>query len=106
MAKFRHAAIAILTVCAVGWSSGVASATSITLSPKVNHPKGKVDVSGTGFGANENVDIYFDKKDEATAVTDGKGDFSNTKITVPKNALPGKHKIKAVGESDGLTAHK
>src|SRR5205814_5117047 len=82
------------------------SAATIKVSPNVDHPTAKVKVSGTGFAAHENVDIYFDKKDEATAVTDGSGNFSDAKIKVPANAIPGKHKITAIGQSDGVNARK
>ncbi len=62
-------------------------------------------MSGTGFGATEDVLITFDTKQVGMGTTDGTGSFT-AKIKVPKGATPGNHKVKATGQSSGLTASK
>jgi outer membrane protein assembly factor BamB len=77
--------------------SGIASAApSITLSKNVGPPTSKILVSGVGFEPNVGVDIYFDTQDEALVVTDGKGEFSDSKIHAPRSARPGKHWVTAL----------
>jgi hypothetical protein len=59
---------------------GIASATpSITLSKKSGPPTSGILVSGRGFEPNVGVDIFFDTKDEALVITNGKGGFDNAK---------------------------
>src|SRR5437016_1342407 len=67
----------------IGWVAGLAvaltgiAATSafatpaITLTPLAGHPKSTPQVSGTGFGAGEAVDLYFDTTDAVLEFTDG-----------------------------------
>jgi hypothetical protein len=64
--------------------SAIANATpSITLSQVKGPPTTRFLVSGTGWGLNTTVDIYFDKQREAFAVTDAGGVFSNVPIYAP-----------------------
>lgn len=77
------------------------AAPSITLSQMKGPPTTKILVSGTGWGQNTTVDIYFDKLREAFAVTDGSGIFSNVPIYAPGEAQPGKHLITAVETKNG-----
>jgi outer membrane protein assembly factor BamB len=87
--------------------AGRAAATAgpkITLSSKSGPPTGTVTVSGTGFGANETVDIYFDTTDEALASTNATGKFSGTAIAVPSSAQPGTHYVTADGRHTGRSA--
>src|SRR5580704_2477560 len=77
--------------------SGIASAApSITLSKKSGPPTSKILVSGRGFEPNVGVDIYFDTKDKALVVTNGKGEFRDAKIHAPRNAYPGEHWVTAL----------
>jgi outer membrane protein assembly factor BamB len=76
----------------------------ITLSAKTGPPTGTVRVSGSGFGANETVDIYFDTTDEALASTNGSGKFSGIAIAVPATAQPGTHYVTADGRHTGRSA--
>jgi outer membrane protein assembly factor BamB len=79
---------------------------SITLSKKSGPPTSRILVSGRGFNPNVGLDIYFDSKKEALVVTDDKGGFENARIQAPRNALPGKHWVKALEGSFGNGAHE
>ena len=103
--------IALVVACgaglvapAAGSISAAAAAPGITLSPKTGPPTSQVMVSGTGFGAFEAVDIYFDTTDEALASTGADGSFSGITISVPGSAVPGTHFITGVGRHSGLSA--
>jgi outer membrane protein assembly factor BamB len=61
-------------------------------------------VSGTGFGADQVVDIYFDTQDEALASTGPGGAFHGIGIGVPASAVPGTHYVTAVRRSSGASA--
>jgi outer membrane protein assembly factor BamB len=76
----------------------------IKLSATTGPPTGTVKVSGTGFGAYETVDIYFDTTDEALASTNGSGKFSGSAISVPAPAQPGTHYVTADGRHTGRSA--
>ena len=53
----------------------------------------------TGFEPNVEVDVYFDTKDEALAVTDASGSFSGIAVVASSSALPGMHWLSAVERS-------
>ena len=79
---------------------GLASAApSITLSKKTGPPTSRILVSGRGFAPNGVVDIYFDTKDEAVAIANSAGSFSQIAIPAPASALPGDHWVSAVERS-------
>ena len=71
------------------------AAPSITLSKKTGPPTSEILVSGSGFEPSVGVDIYFDTKDEALVVTDGKGEFNDAVVYALRSALPGKHWVTA-----------
>jgi len=77
---------------------------SITVSSASNPPNTTIFVSGSGFSAGADVDIYFDTTDLALAVTDGTGSFSQIALRVPASALPGEHMVSAVDRSTGASA--
>jgi len=74
----------------------------ITLSVSSGPPTTKLLVSGSGFDPYSAVDVYFDTKDLALAVTDGSGSFGQIGITVPGSAKPGGHWITGVERHTGL----
>src|ERR1700722_2755876 len=85
--------------------SGLASATpSITLSRKTGPPTSRILVSGRGFGANVIVDIYVGPTYRTQCVTDKDGNFSDIRISVPRESRPGIHSIRAVQQPSGGTA--
>jgi len=86
---------------------GIAAATpSITLSKKSGPPTSRILVSGRGFEPNVGVDIYFDTKDEALVVTDGKGEFDNAKAYAPRSAHPGQHWVTALERNNDKGAQE
>jgi outer membrane protein assembly factor BamB len=77
------------------------AAPALTVTPGVGHPKTATQVSGSGLTASEAVDVYFDTTDEFLAVTNSTGSFAANTLTIPKDALPGRHWITAVGRKTG-----
>ncbi len=76
---------------------GIANAApSINLSKKSGPPTSKILVSGRGFEPNVGVDIFFDTKDKALVVTNGKGEFHDAGIYAPRSARPGDHWVTAL----------
>src|SRR5580700_3000692 len=77
---------------------------TVSISPRIGPPTLEVRVSGSGFGADAAIDIYFDTTDEALALANGSGAFSEIAITVPASATPGAHFVSAVQRSSGTGA--
>ena len=75
---------------------------AVAVSPKSGPPTEKAAVSGTGFAADEAVDIYFDTTDLALATTGTGGSFTAIRLTIPASAVPGAHWITGVGRTSGL----
>jgi len=75
---------------------------TVTLSVSSGPPTTKLLVSGSGYDPYSAVDVYFDTKDEALAVTDGSGAFGKIGITVPGSAKPGGHRVTGVERHTGL----
>src|ERR1039458_1179537 len=98
----RCAAAALVLVAAL--ASTALAQPAVTVSPTAGPPTDKVTVGGTGFGASEAVDIYFDKTDRALATAQPSGSFSGISLTVPASATPGPHWITGVGRHSGLAA--
>ena len=92
--------------CSAGilWLTASSFSQSITVSPASNPPNTTTLVSGSGFSAGADVDIYFDTTDLALAVTDDTGSFSQIALRVPASALPGEHTVSAVERSTGARA--
>lgn len=59
-------------------------------------------VSGSGFGAGEGVEIFFDITGAVLAGADGAGSFGPISVIVPAAATPGSHWISAQGRQSGL----
>jgi outer membrane protein assembly factor BamB len=98
---FSFLLVACLLFC------GIARAVpSITLSKKSGPPTSRILVSGRGFGPNVGVDIYFDTKDKALVITDGKGEFGDVGIHAPRTAYPGRHWVTALQRNDDKGAQE
>ena len=69
---------------------------AVSLSPKDGPPTTKLRVSGSGFTPYAQIDIYFDTQDEALAVANGAGAFSQIVIQAPASAVSGSHWVSAV----------
>lgn len=94
---------AIMSCLAV---SPAPAATTAVIKPLAGHPKIEVHVAGRGFGAGEAVDIYFDTTDMLLAVANKKGRVVDHVLSVPSDAVPGKHWISLIGRRDGDAAQK
>jgi outer membrane protein assembly factor BamB len=93
--------VAYLLLC------GIASAApSITLSKKSGPPTSKILVSGRGFKSHVGVDIFFNTKDKALVVTNGKGEFHDATVHAPRSARPGEHWITALERNNDKGAQK
>ena len=90
-----------LAACAPSLALGL---TVVHLSTKTDHPAAKVRVDGSGYAANEDVDVYWDTTDVLLAVTNSTGSFSWHNFQVPVNATPGQHWVTATGRTSGDTA--
>jgi subtilisin family serine protease len=86
-----------------GQSYPVNVAACVKLDKKSGAAGTSVKVTGSGYGASEIVDVFFDSKlvDTVTAGADGK--FTST-VKVPKSAAKGKHLMKASGQTSGIAA--
>jgi outer membrane protein assembly factor BamB len=102
------------TVAVVGASSGAVTkntytiATGLSSNPATTTPGASVTVAGSGFQANEQVNIYLDSTSGtllATATADVNGNISQA-VTIPASAAPGSHSLIGVGKtsSTSLTA--
>jgi thermitase len=78
-------------------------AACITLNPTSGPPGTSVKVTGTGYGASEIVDVFFDQKMVATINANSQGQVSTT-ITVPNYASKGKHHVTASGQTSGVAS--
>ena len=63
-------------------------------------------MSGRGFKPNVGVDIFFDTKDEALVVTNGKGEFDKAGIHAPRSVRPGEHWVTALERNNDKGAQK
>ncbi|HTQ53140.1 MAG TPA: PQQ-binding-like beta-propeller repeat protein [Bryobacteraceae bacterium] len=101
----RQPAVVTVLFCAALASTALAQPL-ISANPQAGPPTDKVAVRGTGFSADEAVDIYFDTTDLALAATSPAGAFSSVSISVPASAAPGTHWITGVGRMSGLAAQR
>jgi len=83
--------------------SARAASPGISLSITSGPPTSLVNVTGSGFGVYETVELSFDSHPISAATTNSSGAFTK-KITIPAAALPGVHTIQAVGQESGLSA--
>src|SRR5580700_2008554 len=88
--------LTFLSIACLLFTAIARAAPSITLSKKSGPPTSGILVSGRGFEPNVGVDIYFDTKDEALVITNGKGEFNNAKAYAPRSARPGQHWLTAL----------
>jgi outer membrane protein assembly factor BamB len=90
-----------ISVTASGLTSTSVTNFTVTLglglSVAFGPPTTNLLVKGSGFGANEPVDLYFDTVDLALVSADDNGNFANANLQVPASATPGNHTITAIG---------
>ena len=98
--------IAFLFVACLLLCGTASAAPSISLSKKSGPPTSKILVSGRGFEPNVGVDVFFDTKDKALVVTNGKGEFHDVGIYAPRSARPGEHWITALERNNDKGAQQ
>jgi hypothetical protein len=81
------------------------AALTLAVSPSSASPTVAVTATGSGFNAQEAVDVYFDTSDLSLGATSATGAFSCT-LKVPSIAAPGTHWITAIGRRSGLAVQK
>ena len=92
--------IIVLGMLALASTQSAATAT-LKLSPSAGAPSSNITASGTGFGANESVQILFDSTNVGTATTSSSGAFTKV-VQVPRTASPGAHTVQATGLTSGI----
>src|SRR5262245_36916685 len=105
----RRATFALLVglaIAVLAFAPSTFAAPGVSLSKALGTPTTTSTDSGSGFGANEAVDVYFDLAQQVFAVTDGTGAFPATTLTVPASAVPGGHWVTAKGEASHLAVQK
>src|SRR4051794_37209546 len=98
LARFAWALAALLLSI-----DGAAAAPAITLTSAGGPPKTPLTVSGSGFGANQLIDVYFDTIDKCLTASNAAGAFS-CPVKVPRDAQPQYHWFTAAQRSSGLAA--
>jgi len=101
LALLACATIALLVSPAATVSAALQA--TIVLSKTSGPPGSKTTVQGSGYQANELVDVFEDTSLITTTPADGSGAFSVT-IKIQTFFGPGDIQIKGVGESSGLSA--
>ena len=102
-AAFAAASVAFSLATLSMQAAGAATA-SISVTPGFGPPTSLLKVSGSGFQANEPVDIYFDAADESRVTANGSGAFPQTGLYIPTPAAPGQHWITAVGQASAASS--
>jgi hypothetical protein len=95
--------LGILLLILVPTTGSASIQATIQLSKRSGPPGTKLTVRGSGYQANELVDIFEDTLLVKTANADGSGDFSAL-IKIRRVFGPGPLPIQAVGESSGFSA--
>lgn len=110
--SLKHLAIGVLVplmtlsaIAAGGHVTASAASAAITLKPSSGPPTSTTVVSGSGFGAGELVDVYFDTTDTLLASASSTGTFK-VKLHVPASAQPGDHYVTAAGRTSALSAQR
>jgi outer membrane protein assembly factor BamB len=78
-------------------------AQTLTSLPVSGHPGLSVNLTGTGFGTSEAVDVYVDTTDTVLSVSSATGTLA-VSLTVPASEQPGVHYLTAVGRHSGSAA--
>src|SRR5665213_2962062 len=93
--------LGLVMLFAVAAAFPASASPSVALSPKTNHPGSTTKVSGSGFGLNKTIDLYWDTADELLVTSDSNGAFSSKSISVPTDSPPGVHWVTASERDNG-----
>jgi hypothetical protein len=102
----RLALAMLFAISVAGLANPGLAAPVVTLNTASGHPTAEVKISGSGFGANKAIDIYFDTTDEMLAFSNSSGAFSNIQIKTPVDAGPGTHWVSALERDNGSGAQR
>jgi outer membrane protein assembly factor BamB len=103
MSLIKCAVLAAVSTLAL---PGIAlAAPAVTLSPAVGPPTTRLTATGTGFGANAAVDVFFDAADLCLTFADGTGK-ATCNFKVPASAQPQQHWVSMMQRSDSTGAQK
>lgn len=99
------------TVALVGATSGTVTKTAFTVgsglaaSPGTAIPGASINVTGSGYHADETVQIYLDNTIStalATAAADANGNVSQA-VSIPASTSPGSHNLIGVGQASTIS---
>jgi outer membrane protein assembly factor BamB len=76
----------------------------VSVQPASGPPGATVTVTGSGFDANQDIDLYAGTTNQAIVVTSSAGAFSYSGFVIPASAQPGNVWVSAVEPSSGLSA--
>jgi outer membrane protein assembly factor BamB len=98
-----------ITVTTVGGtvtttSSFTVTSPAVSVSPVSGPPGTQVAVTGSGFRADEEVDLYVGTADQVLVASNGAGNISYAGLVIPASAQPGDAWVSAVGRSSGDAA--
>ncbi len=85
-------------------SSFTVTGPTVSVSPVSGPPGTPVTVTGSGFRANEEVDLYVGTADQVLVASNGAGNISYSGLVIPASAQPGDAWVSAVGRSSGDAA--
>jgi hypothetical protein len=84
--------------------SGNTGGANLSVSPTSGAAGSTVTLNGSGFNANEQVNIAVDNGGTTSLTADGNGNFSNFNMTLSSSLALGAHIISATGASSGHVA--
>ena len=99
-----HRLIAAFFMLVLAGTASLA-APAVSLTPKIGPPTTAVTVSGTDFGANAAIDVYFDTAHLCITFASGAG-AASCMITVPKETQPQTHWLTMLQRNTGNGAQK
>lgn len=112
MKKSIYIIVCLLVICVFAISAFASSQAKITVEPPSGEPAAAIKIIGTGFKADEEVDVLFILEETmkiglgTTKVdvikADDKGNFT-AEAGIPINAKPGKYTIEAIGNKNSVT---
>ena len=102
IATGQNSHFVLSTAFALSGSSSVGGAT-LTVNPSSGAAGSVVNLSGTGFSGNEQVNVTVDGNGLTSFTSDGNGNFT-TSVTPPSSLGVGSHTIGVTGASSGHSA--
>src|SRR5437764_10555478 len=102
-ARLPRALVLVAALLALAVPLARADAPLVSPSRSNGPPTAPLTLNGSGFGSNEEVEVYFDSTDLGAVSTGDSGSFAFA-LRVPQSAQPGFHTLMAIGQASGLSA--